>query len=121
MILAIPEGNERAGCVILGRLCNGIDKFPMKSIAGQDPTTNTFAFSRRRTPKVEEVNGPWLIAIRAPLPLLWSLIRRGGYQTMRFPSVLTPSLMRSSHAEPRSPAPCTTVLNQRLPISTLTE
>jgi hypothetical protein len=58
VLVAIPEGDERAGCVILARLSNGIDKFPMESVAGQDPTTNTFAFSRRRTPRVEEVNGP---------------------------------------------------------------
>lgn len=58
VLVAIPEGNERAGCVILCRLPNGIDKFPMDSVAGQDPTTNTFAFSRRRTPRVEEFNGP---------------------------------------------------------------
>lgn len=59
VLLAIPEGNERQ-CVIIGRLCNGIDKFPMASVAGQDPTTNSFAFRRRRTPLIEEVNGPIL-------------------------------------------------------------
>lgn len=60
VIVAIPEGNERAGCIIFGRLSNGIDKFPMESVAGQDPTTNTFAFSRRRTPVVTENAGPFL-------------------------------------------------------------
>jgi hypothetical protein len=58
VVVVIPEGNERSGCVIIGRLSNGIDKFPMGSVAGQDPTTNTFAFSRRRTPRIEEFNGP---------------------------------------------------------------
>lgn len=61
VVLLIPEGNERAGCVIIGRLNNSIDAFPMESVAGQDPTTNTFAFRRRRTPMVEEVNGPILL------------------------------------------------------------
>lgn len=60
VVVAIPEGNERAGCVILGRLNNAIDAFPMESVAGQDPTTNTFAFSRRRTPVVQENAGPFL-------------------------------------------------------------
>lgn len=60
VLVAIPEGDERAGCVIIARLPNGIDKFPMESVAGQDPTTNTFAFSRRKTPRVEEMNGPIL-------------------------------------------------------------
>lgn len=60
VVVVVPEGNERAGCVIICRLSNGIDKFPMQSVAGQDPTTNTFAFSRRRTPRVEENAGPFL-------------------------------------------------------------
>ncbi len=61
VIVAIPEGFEDAGCVIFGRLNNALDSFPMDSIAGQDPTTNTFGFKRRRTPFVEEYAGPVLI------------------------------------------------------------
>lgn len=61
VLVAIPEGDERAGCVVFGRLNNGIDKFPDKSVAGQDPTTNTFGFRRMRTPWVEEIAGPWLL------------------------------------------------------------
>lgn len=61
VIVALPEGNERAGAVIIGRLNNAIDKFPMESVAGQDPTTNSFAFERRRTPKVQEFAGPWMV------------------------------------------------------------
>lgn len=60
VIVALPQGSERAGGVILGRLSNGVQKFPMESVAGQDPTTNSFSFSRRKTPRIEEFNGPIL-------------------------------------------------------------
>ena len=59
VLVAIPEGNERAGCVILCRLNNSIDKFPSDSVAGQDPTTNSFGFVRTRAPVVNEAVGPW--------------------------------------------------------------
>lgn len=58
VIVVIPGGDERAGAVIVGRLCNEIDKFPDGSIAGQDPRKNLFAFRRTRTPVVEELAGP---------------------------------------------------------------
>lgn len=58
VVVAIPEGSERSGCVIIGRLPNSVNKFPMESVAGQDPTTNTFAFSRRRTAVIQENSGP---------------------------------------------------------------
>lgn len=60
VIVLIPEGHESAGPVIVGRLNNSLDKFPMESVAGQDPTLNNFAFRRRRTPFVEEFSGPIL-------------------------------------------------------------
>lgn len=59
VLVLIPEGNERGDCVIIGRMNNAIDKFPMDSIAGQDPTTNTFGFKRCRTPVVHEYAGPY--------------------------------------------------------------
>lgn len=58
VIVVIAEGHERAGCVIVGKLCNAIDKFPSGSIAGQDPRKNNFAFRRMRTPHVQELAGP---------------------------------------------------------------
>ncbi|HOA00808.1 MAG TPA: hypothetical protein PKI27_00720 [Dermatophilaceae bacterium] len=61
VLVAIPEGAETADCCIIGRLNNAIDKFPMDSIAGQDPTTNTFGFRRCRTPVVHEYAGPYTI------------------------------------------------------------
>lgn len=53
VIVAIPEGDERAGCTIIGRLNQTKDVFPT-SVAGQDPTTNTFAFKRIRAPYILE-------------------------------------------------------------------
>lgn len=61
VIVVIPEGDERAGGVILGKLNNRLDKFPFESVAGQDPKENGFAFRRRRTPYVEEFAGPILL------------------------------------------------------------
>lgn len=61
VLVAIPEGDERADCVILCRLNNAIDKFPMDSVAGQDATTNTFGFRRARTPTVHEYAGPFTL------------------------------------------------------------
>lgn len=58
VLVVLPEGHESAGPVIIGRLNNSLDKFPMDSVAGQDPTTNVFAFRRRRTPFIEEFLGP---------------------------------------------------------------
>jgi len=60
VLVVFPQGYEDAGAVIVGRLNNSFDPFPTESVAGQDPTTNTFAFRRRRTPFVEEYAGPVL-------------------------------------------------------------
>jgi hypothetical protein len=53
VVVAVPEGDERAGCVILCRLYNAIDAWP-KTVAGQDATKNVFGFRRMRTPYVIE-------------------------------------------------------------------
>ncbi len=60
VIVAIPGGNVREGCVILGRLNNSIDTFPSSSVAGQDPTTNKIGFRRTMNGFVTESNGPML-------------------------------------------------------------
>lgn len=60
VVVGIPEGDENAGCVILGRLNNQIDAFPTL-VAGQDPSTNTFAFRRLRTPYVVETASSYLV------------------------------------------------------------
>jgi hypothetical protein len=62
VLVAIPGGNERSGtCVIIGRLNNERAPFPMGPVAGQDPTTNSFAFRRTRTPLLTENGGPWTV------------------------------------------------------------
>lgn len=60
VLVEIIGGNERS-CVITGRLNNAIDKFPTGSVAGQDPTSNAFGFTRRRTPYVTEYAGPYIV------------------------------------------------------------
>lgn len=48
VLLAIPEGDVKAGAVVLARLNNGYDGFPQGSVAGKDANTNTFTFMRSR-------------------------------------------------------------------------
>jgi hypothetical protein len=60
VLVAIPEGDERAGCAIIGRLCNQIDQFPAQT-GGQDATKNNFGFSRRRTPYMIETAFAWVV------------------------------------------------------------
>lgn len=45
VLVAVPSGDERGGCVILGRLSNSLDVFPTE-VAGLDVTQNTVAFHR---------------------------------------------------------------------------
>ncbi len=60
VLVAVPEGNERAGCVIICRLNQEIDGWPTV-VAGQDPTKNTFGFRRMRTPFIIETAASYLI------------------------------------------------------------
>lgn len=60
VMVAIPEGDESAGCVIFGRLNQEIDQWPQQ-VAGQDATTNTFAFRRLRTPYILETAAGYMI------------------------------------------------------------
>lgn len=53
VLVVVPEGNELAGCVIVGRMNQGLDLFPA-IVAGQDATKNNFGFWRLRTPFVIE-------------------------------------------------------------------
>jgi hypothetical protein len=57
-VLVEHVGGSERDSVITHRLNNAIDKFPMTSVAGQDPKLNNFAFKRRRTPAIEEFAGP---------------------------------------------------------------
>lgn len=60
VMVLIPEGDETAGCVIVGRLNNEIDAWPAQ-VAGSDATKNNFAFRRLRTPYVVETASSYLI------------------------------------------------------------
>lgn len=53
VLVAVPEGDERAGCIILSRANNEIDAFPT-TVGGQDTTKNAVAFRRLRCPYVIE-------------------------------------------------------------------
>jgi hypothetical protein len=60
VLVAIPEGNERAGCVIIGRLSNAHDIFP-QAVAGQDVTNNDTTFRRMKTPYVLETGASYMV------------------------------------------------------------
>jgi hypothetical protein len=60
VIVLVPEGDETAGCTIVGRLNQEIDAWP-KQVAGMDSTANNFAFRRLRTPYVIETAASYLI------------------------------------------------------------
>lgn len=60
VIVAIPDGDERAGCTIIGRLNSAPDAFP-RSVAGQDVTKNNFAFRRLRVPYIFETASTYLV------------------------------------------------------------
>lgn len=81
VIVLIPEGDERCGPVIVGRMNNSIDKWPDESIAGQDPTNNTFAFERRRTPFVAEYAASYML--RSAVHGAFILISDTGMVTIR--------------------------------------
>jgi hypothetical protein len=60
VLVAIPDGDERAGCVILGRFSNGKDVFP-RTVAGMDVTRNSISFHRIATPYVLETAQSWMV------------------------------------------------------------
>lgn len=48
VVVVIPSGVVREGCVIVSRLNNAFDPFPFGGVAGADPTKNSIAFLRTR-------------------------------------------------------------------------
>lgn len=60
VLVAIPQGDERAGCVIIGRMNQGFDVFP-QSVAGMDVTKNNFGFRRMRSPYAIETGAAFSI------------------------------------------------------------
>lgn len=60
VLVAIPEGDENASPVIIGRLNQAVDKWP-RSVAGNDATKNAVGFRRMRTPYVVETSSSYII------------------------------------------------------------
>ena len=58
--VAIVDGDPKAGCVIVGRAPNGIDKMP-DTIAGQDATMNAFSWKQTQPPFIWEVADAWAL------------------------------------------------------------
>lgn len=60
VVVGIPHGDERGGCVILGRVNNAADPFPT-NVGGANPADNKVAFDRMRTPYILEVAQGYLV------------------------------------------------------------
>lgn len=60
VLVALPEGHERAGATIIGRMNQSLDAWP-SVVAGQDATKNTMGFRRMRAPYVLETASSYLI------------------------------------------------------------
>jgi hypothetical protein len=75
VLVLVPEGNERAGCTIVGRMNNGVDKFPER-IAGLDTNKNNFGFRRLRTAYILETASRYMI--RSAKSGAFILIDEGG-------------------------------------------
>jgi hypothetical protein len=60
VIVLLPEGHERAGATIIGRLNQSLDAWP-EVVGGQDSTKNTFGFRRIRTPYIVETANAYLV------------------------------------------------------------
>jgi len=60
VLVGIPDGDEKSGCVILGRFNNGKDTFP-RTVAGMDVTKNNVSFHRIATPYIMETASSWMV------------------------------------------------------------
>lgn len=60
VVVLVPEGDERNGGVIVGRMNQEIDTWPL-IVAGQDATKNVFGFRRMRTPFIVETAASYVI------------------------------------------------------------
>ncbi len=60
VVVLIPEGHERAGALVIGRMNQSLDGWPA-TVAGQDATKNKFGFRRMRTPFIVETAAAYLI------------------------------------------------------------
>lgn len=60
VLVGIPDGDERSGCVIIGRFNNAKDTFP-RTVAGMDVTQNNVSFHRISTPYIMETASSWMV------------------------------------------------------------
>jgi hypothetical protein len=60
VFVMIPEGDERAGCVIVCRLTNAKDVYPT-TVAGMDTTNNSVTFHRIKTPYIMETGATLML------------------------------------------------------------
>lgn len=60
VLVALPGGSERGGCVIVCRLSNGLDTFPT-AVAGMDVTNNNVTFKRLRTSFILETAASYMV------------------------------------------------------------
>lgn len=72
VIVAIPQGSERAGPVILGRLNQALDTFPAV-VAGQDTSKNTFDFGDFEPRSLSNRRSPFSSVRRRPVRRLASI------------------------------------------------
>jgi hypothetical protein len=60
VLVAIPDGDERGGCAIIGRFANTFDSFP-QTVSGMDVTQNNVAFKRVRVPYLLETSASYSV------------------------------------------------------------
>lgn len=60
VLVVIPGGDEISTPAIVGRMANGLDKFPVK-VAGKEVANNNLAFARMRPPYVVETASGYMI------------------------------------------------------------
>lgn len=60
VIVVLPQGDEKAGPVIVGRLANSLDKFPTR-VSGTDTKGNKLGFRRMVAPYVIETAGGYTV------------------------------------------------------------
>jgi hypothetical protein len=60
VLVALPQGHERGGAIIVGRLNNGVDKFPT-NVGNQDVTQNSTTVRTSIPNYVWQISNGWLL------------------------------------------------------------
>ncbi len=77
VFVILPEGDPRAGALIVSRANNAYDPFPFDSVAGVDPTMNSLAVLRTR-PAVTIESGATVMLRSAAAGAFFRLDAKGG-------------------------------------------